>query len=103
MLFQYASENGLWVLRNNSDALEQRAPNLNENAKLLRADEQGVYFIEGGLCRESDITYFNYVSAAKSTPLVRDNKIVSTTAFHPNKGSLQTDCYLAEANIVLMK
>jgi DNA-binding winged helix-turn-helix (wHTH) protein/WD40 repeat protein len=103
VLFQYASENGLWVLRNNSDALEQRAPNLNENAKLLRADEQGVYFIEGGLCRESDITYFNYVSAAKSTPLVRDNKIVSTTAFHPNKGSLQTDCYLAEANIVLMK
>jgi Tol biopolymer transport system component len=103
VLFQYASENGLWVLRNKNDALEQLAPNLNENAKLLRADEQGVYFIEGGLCRESDITYFNYVTAVKSMPLVRDNKIVSTTAFHPNKGSLQTDCYLAEANIVLMK
>lgn len=103
VLFQYASENGLWVLRNNSDALEQLAPNLNENAKLLRADVQGVYFVEGGLCRESDITYFNYATAAKSTALVRDNKIVLTTAFHPNKGSLQTDCYLAESNIVLMK
>jgi Tol biopolymer transport system component len=103
VLFQYGSENGLWVLRNNNDALEQLAPNLNENAKLLRADDQGVYFIEGGLCRESDIYYFNYVTALKSTTLVRENKIVSTTAFHPNKGSLQTDCYLAEANIVLLK
>jgi dipeptidyl aminopeptidase/acylaminoacyl peptidase len=103
VLFQYASENGLWVVRNKNDALEQLAPNLPENAKLLRADAQGVYFIEGGLCRESDINYFNYATAAKSTPLVRDNKIVSTTAFHPNKGSLQTDCYLAEANIVFMK
>lgn len=103
VLFQYASENGLLVLRNNSDALEQRASKLNENAKLLRADEQGVYFIEGGLCRESDIAYFNYATAAKSTSLVRANKIVLTTAFHPSKGSLQTDCYLAEANIVLMK
>ncbi len=103
VFFQYASENGLWALRNKHDALEQLAPNLKENAKLLRADDHGVYFIEGGLCRESDIHYFNYVTAVKSTPLVRDNKIVSTTAFHPNKGSLQTDCYLAEANIVLMK
>jgi DNA-binding winged helix-turn-helix (wHTH) protein/WD40 repeat protein len=103
VLFQYASESGLWVLRNQDDALAQLTPNLNENAKLLRADDQGVYFIEGGLCRESDITYFNYANAAKSARLVRDNKIVLTTAFHPNKGSLQTDCYLAEANIVLMK
>lgn len=103
VFFQYASENGLWVLRNKNDVLEQLAPSLNENAKLLRADEQGIYFIDGGLCRESDIHYFNYASGVKSTSLVRDNKIVSTTAFHPNKGSLQTDCYLAEANIVLMK
>ncbi|HOY21827.1 MAG TPA: winged helix-turn-helix domain-containing protein [Cellvibrio sp.] len=103
VFFQYASENGLWVLRNKNDVLEQLAPSLNENAKLLRADEQGIYFIDGGLCRESDIQYFNYVSGVKSTSLVRDNKIVSTTAFHPNRGSLQTDCYLAEANIVLLK
>lgn len=103
VIFQYASENGLWVLRNNSDALEQLVPSLNENAKLLRADAKGVYFIEGGLCRESDIAYFNYATAVKSARLIRDNKIVSTTAFHPDKGSLQTDCYLAEANIVLMK
>jgi hypothetical protein len=103
VFFQYASANGLWVLRNKNDVLEQLAPSLNENAKLLRADEQGIYFIDGGLCRESDIQYFNYVSGVKSTSLVRDNKIVSTTAFHPNRGSLQTDCYLAEANIVLLK
>jgi len=103
VLFQYAGKNGLWTVRNKDDALEQMAPSLKENTKLLRADEQGVYFIEGGLCRESDIYYFNYATAVTSPSLIRDSKVVSTTAFHPSKGSLQTDCYLAEANIVLMK
>jgi DNA-binding winged helix-turn-helix (wHTH) protein/Tol biopolymer transport system component len=102
VFFQYASENGLWVLRNNN-ALEQLAPNLNENTKLLRADDHGVYFIKGGLCRESDIYYFDYATSAISTRVTRANKTVSTTSFHPQKGILQTDCYLAEANIVLMK
>ena len=103
VLFQYAGKNGLWAVRNKDDALEQMAPSLKENTKLLRADEQGVYFIEGGLCRESDIYYFNYATAVTSPRLIRASKVVSTTAFHPSKGSLQTDCYLAEANIVLMK
>jgi DNA-binding winged helix-turn-helix (wHTH) protein/Tol biopolymer transport system component len=103
VFFQYVSKNGLWAVRNKNDALEQIAPTLTENAKLLRADEQGVYYIEGGLCRESDIYYFDYATATKSTRLKRDNKVVLTTSFHPLKGSLQTECYLAEANIVLMK
>jgi len=103
VLFQYVSENGLWMIRNKNDVLEQIAPKLNENTKLLRADEKGVYYLEGGLCRESDIYYFEYATGAKSTRLARDNKVVLTTSFHPLKGSLQTECYLAEANIVLMK
>jgi len=103
VFFQYASEPGLWALRNKNDALEQVTPNLAENTKVLRADSGGVYFIQGGLCRESDIYYFDYATTTTSTRVARANKIVSTTSFHPQKGVLQTDCYLAESNIVLLK
>lgn len=101
--FQYVGESGLWALRDKNDSLEQLTPKLPENSKLLTADETGVYFINGGLCRESDIYYFDFASARVSTRLKRGSPLVSTTSFHPAKGVLQTDCYLAESNIVLLK
>lgn len=103
VFFQYASENGLWALRNKDDSLEQVTPKLDENSKLLKLDNNGVYFIRGGLCRESDLYYFDFTKAAASSVLVRDTNIVATTSFNAAKGLLQTDCYLAEANIVLLK
>jgi len=101
--FQYVGENGLWVLRGKNDALEQVASTLIENGKLLNIDQQGAYFINGGLCRESDIYHYEFAGATISTRLKRHTQTVSTTSFHPAKGSLQTDCYLAESNIVLLK
>lgn len=103
VLLQYAGEKGLWSLHRTHDALEQLAPQLSENTKLLKADAGGVYFIRGGLCRESDIYYFDFATAATSTRLSRASNIVSTTSFNPAKGALQTDCYLAESNLVLLK
>ena len=101
--FQYAGEHGLWALRGRNDVLEQVTSTLTENSKLLKVDKLGVYFISGGLCRESDIYYYDFAEAIISTRLKRDIQTVSTTSFHPTKGSLQTDCYLAESNIVLLK
>ncbi|RYY73837.1 MAG: hypothetical protein EOO52_17710 [Gammaproteobacteria bacterium] len=101
--FQYVGENGLWALRAKNDALELITSTLNDNSKLLKVDKQGAYFVSGGLCRESDILYFDFATASISTYLKRDSKIVSTTSFNPLKGTLQTDCYLAEANIVELK
>jgi DNA-binding winged helix-turn-helix (wHTH) protein/WD40 repeat protein len=103
VFFQYVGESGLWVLRHKDDSLEAVAPKLDDNSKLLKIDAKGVYFIRGGLCRESDLFYFDYAQAKASTLLTRDTNIVSTTSFNPKKGLLQTDCYLAEANIVLLK
>lgn len=103
VFFQYASESGLWVLRSKDDSLEQVAPTLSKNSKLLKVDSKGVYFINGGTCRESDVYYFDFASNVKSTFLVRDKSIVSTTSFNLNKGVLQTECYLAESNIVLLE
>ncbi len=103
VFFQYAGDSGLWVLRNKDDALEQLAPTLNKNSKLLKVDSNGVYFISGGMCRESDIYYFHFASEITSTFLARDTNIVSTTSFNARKGVLQTECYLAESNIVLLE
>lgn len=103
VFFQYAGEKGLWSLRSKNDLLEQVSAKLSENTKLLKADAGGVYFIQGGLCRESDIYYFQFADAVTSTRLSRTTNIVSTTSFNPTKGALQTDCYLAESNLVLLK
>ncbi|RYZ88397.1 MAG: hypothetical protein EOO68_26510 [Moraxellaceae bacterium] len=103
IFFQYAGEHGLWVLHGKDDSLAQITAKLDENSKLLKVDARGVYFIRGGLCRESDLYYFDYATSATTTLLARDTNIVSTTSFNPAKGLLQTDCYLAEANIVLLK
>lgn len=103
VFFQYVGESGLWVLRNKDDSLEQVAPALSESSKLLKIDANGVYYIRGGLCRESDLYYFDYAKATSSTILARDSKTVLTSSFNPTKGLLQTDCYLPEANIVLLK
>jgi DNA-binding winged helix-turn-helix (wHTH) protein/WD40 repeat protein len=101
--FQYVGESGLWVLRHKDDSLEQIAPRFENNSKLLKVDNTGVYFIRGGMCRESDLYYFDFAKTEATTVLKRDNNIVSTTSFSPERGLLQTDCYLAEANIVLLK
>lgn len=101
--FQYIGENGLWVLRSQNDSLERATPNLNEYSKLLKVDQNGIYFMSGGICKESDVYYQKFSSTEKTLFLKQQNSTVSTTSFNINKGLLQTECYLPEANIVLMK
>jgi len=101
--FQYISENGLWSLRSKNDTLERVTPDLDEYSKLLKADSDGIYFINGGVCHESDIYYQDYATAHKSIVLAQKNGAVATTSFNVDKGLLQTECYLPEANIVLLK
>lgn len=101
--FQYVSENGLWVLRSKNDTLERVTPSLAPYSKLLKADSKGIYFMHGGVCQESDIYYQDYASAIKSTVMMQEKSAVLTTSFNVDKGLLQTECYLPEANIVLLK
>lgn len=101
--FQYVSEDGLWVWRHQSDKLEQINASIDEYSKLLDIDSTGIYYMNGGACNESDIYYWNYADAKKSVFLPQPNGAVLTSSFNPNKGLLQTECNLPEANIVLMK
>ncbi|MCE3253568.1 MAG: transcriptional regulator [Cellvibrio sp.] len=101
--FQYVGENGLWALRGTDDVLERITPSLDEYGKLLKADMNGIYFMSGGICQESDVYYQDYATSNQSIFLAQKNSAVSTTSFNIHKGLLQTECYLPEANIVLLK
>lgn len=101
--FQYVSENGLWALRSKNDTLERVTPSLDEYSKLLKADSKGIYFMNGGVCQESDIYFQDYATTTKTIFLTQENSAVATTSFNTDKGLLQTECYLPEANIVLLK
>lgn len=101
--FQYVSENGLWALRSKNDTLERVTASLDEYSKLLKADSKGIYFMNGGVCQESDIYYQEYATTSKTIFLAQENSAVGTTSFNLDKGLLQTECYLPEANIVLLK
>ncbi|MEN0036219.1 MAG: winged helix-turn-helix domain-containing protein [Cellvibrio sp.] len=103
VFFQYQGEKGGWALRGNNDSLERVNSGLNEYSKLLKADQKGIYFITGGTCQESDVYYQAFTDIEKTVALAQQNSAVSTTSFNINKGLLQTECYLPEANIVLMK
>ena len=101
--FQYAGKAGLWVLRDGGDKIERVSSSLDENSKLLAIDAGGVYFIDGGPCRESDIFYLHLDSGVKSTFIKRKNNFVNTSSFNPDRGVLETECYLPESNIIEME
>ena len=101
--FQYVSEAGLWALRGADDTLEQVTSSLNEYSKLLKADNGGIYFINGGICQESDIQHQDFTTGNTTTFIRQRNSAVTTTSFNVKKGVLQTECNLPEANIVLLK
>ncbi len=103
VFFQYVSENGLWALRSQNEELERANPNLDEYSKLLKADSNGIYYIKGGICQESDVYYQDYSGTTNSVFLAQKNSAVLTSSFNPGKGSLQTECSLSEANIVQLK
>ena len=73
------------------------------HSKLLEVDEDGIYFMQGGPCNESNVYYQQFTTSKKTVALIQKNASTSTTAFNSNKGLLQTECYIPEANIVLMK
>ena len=103
VFFQYVSEKGLWALRSKNDELERANPHLDEYSKLLKADSDGIYYIKGGICQESDIYYQDYSATHNSVFLTQKNSAVLTTSFNPAKGLSQTECSLPEANIVRLK
>lgn len=101
--FDYAGQNGLWVLRAQSDQVEQIARQAEKNSKLLAASEHHIFYVTGGECRESDIFQMTFDGEQKSTYLARGEREIKTTSFHPKGGALYSHCELPEADILVLE
>lgn len=104
--FQYRGKRGLWALQPGttpgSFSTERVNAQVDENSLLLGIDDQSIYFISGGRCRESDVYRFDLAQSKKTVFLARPHKIVSSHGFHPREGILQSDCLLPESSIMLL-
>ena len=97
--FQYKNKDGLWITSLTNPEPKLLFDEFPKNTKLLAIDDTGVYFIQGGDCRESDVKYFDFISKKVNLYQTRD-KTLATSSFHPKKGSLGWRCYLAESNVL---
>lgn len=97
--FQYAGQRGLWALDGKQNAV-QISGKLPENSRLLHMDQQSVYFVTGGPCRESHLQRLDLATAAMSVVIQQENRAAISQDFHPSSGVLQTRCALPESNII---
>lgn len=101
--FNYAGQRGLWVLRAQSDTIEQLAPQAEKNSKLLAASGEHIFYVTGGECRELDIYRLGLDDGQKSIVLPRADRAISTWSFHPKEGALYSPCELPEADILVLE
>ncbi|WP_027329279.1 winged helix-turn-helix domain-containing protein [Marinimicrobium agarilyticum] len=96
--FNYVGQRSLWVLRE-GERPERLSTALEQNAKLLGVADEGVLYVTGGRCRESDIFRLDFAREQTSIYLSREQQQVSTESVHPQQGVLYHHCELAESDI----
>lgn len=99
--FNYVGQRSLWVLRD-GESPQRLSTALEQNAKLLGVAEDGVLYVTGGRCRESDIFHLDFSEEQKSVYLSREDQQVSTESVHPKQGVLYSHCELAESDIWML-
>ena len=103
ILFQYANKDGLWHLQPEDIEPKKITDKLEKNSHILYVTDQGIYFVSGGFCRESNIQFLNLANFQTSIIELRQQGMINTHSFHPQAGSLYTHCYLAESNVVVLQ
>ncbi len=101
--FQYTGQSGLWRWRAADDELELVTRNLEPNSRFLHVNRDGIYYVTGGECHESDIYLLNLDTSVRSTVLDRSDRAVSSLDFHPAQGVLYSRCQLQEADIMMLE
>lgn len=99
--FNYVGQPSLWVLRNGASP-QRLSTALEQNAKLLGVSENGVLYVTGGRCRESDIFHLDFADEQRSVYLSREQQQVSTESVHPEQGVLYRHCELTESDIWML-
>lgn len=101
--FQYQNKPGLWRISQAQPQPLLLQENLPGNVALLAADENNIYFVRGGSCRETDIMRLGFSATQAEVALARNTQQVNTQSFHPLAGSLQRECKTPDANIILLR
>lgn len=101
--FQYRGKPGLWQLLEGQAQPQLLVENLEENMRLLAADEGGVYFVAGGQCRESAISRLDLTTGEHQPFMARDRQRLNSLSFHPLAGVVQQVCELPDANILMLE
>src|SRR5690606_40645672 len=101
--FQYRGKPGLWQLLEGQAQPQLLVENLEENMRLLAADEGGVYFVAGGQCRESAISRLDLTTGEHHPFMTRDRQRLKSLSFHPQAGVVQQVCELPDANILMLE
>jgi Tol biopolymer transport system component len=99
--FQYRAKSGLWAMDFKDTKPQALAKNLAANSRLLKVDDEGVYFVAGGYCRESAIQYLQLADGNIKDFWTRKQSAVITRDFHPQAGLLQTPCRLPASHILM--
>lgn len=100
--FQYSNQQGLWVLSTSKDKPSLLTKNFPKNSKILSIENNRVYYLTGGYCRESDVLVFDVMSDTHSVYMARQRSELVTHAFSPQVGALFTECLLGESDIVML-
>lgn len=101
LYFQYMNKEGLWRFSNADLKPELVLKKFEVNSHLLNADDQGIYFVTGGYCRESGIYYQSYQEGVSKIIEPREDTRVITRAYHPAAGMIQSHCELSPSHIML--
>ena len=90
--FQYSSQAGLWSLKMSDGEIRQLSYDVPKNIQLLSVRTEGVFFVEGGICRESDVKKLDLSSGKTTTAWERKSSRFHTYDFDPVHGILQREC-----------
>lgn len=101
--FQYAQQDGLWVLAQESSTPTRLAAALPRDSRILYVNNSGVYYISGSICNESDILFYSFVDNRSHTYLPKEDRSTATASFHPKRGAAFSACALAEADIMVLQ
>lgn len=100
---QYVNAPGLWEIRGVNNAPKNINPGFPISSKLLAIANQTVYYLTGGNCHESAVLSMPLQGGEVVSILTRKTALTTTTSFHPDVGVLQTECYIPESRIVVLK
>ncbi len=99
IFFQYAGQTGTWLLDTERYTIGQIDKVLPVHSRILAVNSEGIYYVTGGECRESDVQFLNLVTGVSEIALPRTTSKLNTVVYDPELGAIQSNCVAQVSNI----